>query len=140
MNPRYEQIINTSLPAFRANIRHHPEYRKGWAREVKNLLKSLNLGWISVTAPHYSMAMSIDINFKQSEPFQGSEHEQKHREIDEAERANSVWMGYVQYCPHCRQEHEAHEQLEKIILSAFPDLNDRGDPVTDYSDYCLSIS
>lgn len=134
---RYQQIINTPLPAFRGNIRNHPEYRKGWAREVKSLLKSLGLGWVSVTTPNYSMAESITIRFHQDT---WQQHEPLHMKLEAIERAkNGPYCGMTQVCPYCKQEREAHEKLEAIILAAFPDLNDRSDHQTDYFDYCLSI-
>ena len=138
MNAKYEQICNTPLPAFRANIRSLS--RKEWAKQVKSLLKSLGLGFVSVTAPSYSMASSIHIRFHQDEgPWEGGEHEKLHAEINQRERDGYEWLGYGNYCPHCKQQWQAHQRLEKIILAAFPDLDDRSDSQSDHFDSCLSI-
>ena len=138
LNPKYQQIIDTPLPAVRANIRDLT--RKEWAHEVKGLLKSLGLGWISVTAPSYSMASSISVRFHTPQAeWDGSQHQARHEKIDEQQRECMEWFGYGTYCPWCKQEWAAHHKLEEIILAAFPDLNDRSDTQSDYFDFCLSI-
>jgi len=138
MNELYQRIIDTPLPAFRANIRDRA--RKEWSKEVRKLLKSIGLGFVSVTTPSYSMASSIDIRFHQDEGFrEGSAHEAQHVQIDRSERGSNIWHGYGYYCPYCQQQWQAHQRLEKIILAAFPDLDDRSDSQSDYFDSCLSI-
>jgi hypothetical protein len=136
LNAKYQQIIDAPLPAFRANIRNLT--RKEWAQNVRSLFKSLGLGWVSVTAPNYSMASSIDIRFHTPDNFTGA-HEAKHAEIDELQRGAYEWLGYGHYCPWCKQQWEAHHRLEQIILAAFPDLNNRSDSMSDHFDFCLSI-
>lgn len=134
--PRYANILNAPLPSFRGNIRSAT--RKERAAKVRELFRSMGLKGISVTAPNYSMAQSIDIRFKVSDsPWHDSPHERKHRQIDEEDRVN--WNGYGTQCPWCHEEWEAHKKLETIILTAFPDLDNRSDSQTDYFDYCLSI-
>jgi hypothetical protein len=137
LNAKYQQIIETPLPAFHAKIRSLT--RKEWAHEVKNLFKSLGLGWVSVTAPSYSMASSIHIHFHTDEPWEHSAHKAKHKEIDELQRGAHEWFGYGTYCPWCKLEWAAHHKLEQIILAAFPDLDDRSDSQSDHFDSCLSI-
>lgn len=138
MNTLYEKIIDSPTPAFRGYIRNLT--RKEWAQNVKRLLKDIGLGFISVTAPSYSMASSIHIRFKQSDPgpWEGGEHQREHERIDREQRG-AKWTGYGTHCPHCNQEWQAHQRLERIILAAFPDLGDRSEYVSDHFDFCLSI-
>lgn len=139
MNPLYQQIIDTPSPAFRGNVRRL--YRKEWSKLVKRLLKDLGLGFVSVTAPNYSMAQSIDIRFHQVEtPAESTEHQRLHDEIDRAEIATGgLHVGFNRTCKHCHQRWAAHQALERIILAAYPDLDNRSDSQSDYFDYCLSI-
>lgn len=140
--PQYANILNAPLPSFRGNIRSAT--RKERAAMVRALFRDMGLKGISVTAPNYSMAQSIDIRFHvgESAPWLGrgdSPHERKHTQINEEQAELGEWRGYNKFCPWCHEEWEAHNKLEKIILAAFPDLDNRSDSQTDYFDYCLSI-
>ncbi len=144
MNTRYKQIIETPLPAFRGNIRQAGRKDQSW--QIKNLLKSLGLGWVSVTAPNYSMAHTVRIRYTQHEAWDGSEHLAEHKRLDAEDAAEYArtghfcHRGYNTTCKHCKQAREAHLRLEAIILAAYPDLGDRSDHQSDYFDYCLSIN
>jgi hypothetical protein len=138
LNLKYQQIIDTPIPAFIANIRHEP--RKVWAKQIKLLLRSLGLGFVSVTSPHGCSTVSVRFHDPQEyEHWEGSEHEKKHAEIDEQQRGARQWLGYGHYCPWCQQRWGAHQRLEAIILAAYPDLNDHSDLQSDYFDFCFSV-
>jgi len=102
--------------------------RKEWAAEIRNLLKRLGISHISVTAPNYSMAQSVNIRTPQFIPWEG-EHKELHDKI-----------GYSNACDICKRENAAKRKLEEIILAAFPDLEDRSNSQIDHFDYCLSIN
>ena len=140
MNAQLDQIINAPLPAFRGNIR--PLYRKEWAAQVRKLFRDMQLTGISVTAPSYSMAQSIDIRLPRDPYAENGPHDLKHQAIDRGVRFNSEqWNGYANNgCEYCRQEWQAHKRIKEIVLAAFPDLDDRSDSMSDHFDYCLSIN
>jgi len=123
------EIATLPLPPFRANIRHLD--RKERAAQVRALFKALKVTGISVTAPSYSMAQSIDIRLPALE-VSDEAHVKRHAEIDDLN--TYPWTGYGNNgCQHCKVRREAQVRIEQVILAAFPDLNDR-------YDYCLSIS
>lgn len=94
--------------------------RRARAQAIRALLKDLRIPAVSVTAPSYSMAQSIDIALPRvSHEHCGTEYRD---------------------CPRCQRRYVARERLEKLILAAYPDLNDRSDLMTDHFDYCLSIN
>lgn len=133
-----DQIERAPIPAVRhAAMRQRT--RKEWAGEVRNLFKDLGIKHVSVTAPNYSMASSIHIDTPRFFAWEG-DHEKRHAEIDHQERARGEWMGYGHYCEFCKRSQEAKRKLEKIILAAFPDLDDRSETQSDYFDFCLSIN
>lgn len=135
-NPLLQAILCAPLPAFQANIRH--QARKEWAAAVRRLFRDMGLSGISVTAPHYSMASSIDIRLPKFQ--QEGAHQARHAEIDRTERANSApWQGYNKSCQWCAEEKQAIEKIRSIVLAAFPDLDDRSDTQSDYFDCCLTI-
>ena len=131
MNTPHEQlqvIINAPLPKPTGQaMRHAP--LKEQSKAVRGLLKSMRLTGVSVTTPTYSMASSISISLP---------HERHdHREIDER---GGAYQPYGVTCPLCAHRIAAEKKIEKIILAAFPDLDDRSEYVSDYFDYCLSIN
>lgn len=103
------------------HMRRQP--RKTWAPAVRELLKGLGIRHVSVTTPSYSMASTISIRVP------GFSHDHDERSAATAYRT----------CPRCQRRHAAVARLERLILAAFPDLNDRSDMMTDHFDYCLSI-
>jgi hypothetical protein len=121
-NPLLQAILNTPIPRpRRADLRREP--RKVWAKAVRSLFKSLGLSGIGVRAPRYSQASSIDVTL----PGQVTHDLSPMRGHDFAT------------CPLCRQEHAAERHVERLIVGAFPDLDDRSEYGTDYFDNPLSI-
>ena len=136
-SPALQSIFDAPIPAVHnAQLRH--EDRKTWAAEVRRLLKELHVAGVSVTTPSYSQASTIHIRV----PSTGfdADHEAIHARIDEQERNSGSWLGYGHFCPLCKEHWEAHQLIEKIILAAFPDLDDRSDSQSDHFDDCLSVS
>lgn len=103
--------------------------RKEWAVAVRALFKDLGIPHVSVTAPVYSMAQSIRISIP-------STSHAYHRGYE----PNRYDPNSYRNCPRCSRRHAAENRLERLILAAYPDLNNRSDSMTDYFDYCLSIS
>ena len=121
-NPQLRAILDCPLPAIVSpSLRR--ESRKVWAAEVRKLLRSLGIKGVSVTAPNYSMASSIDIHIPAA-----AEHDR-----------GAAGHEYLS-CPTCGQHTRAEKKIRDIILAAFPDLNDRSESQSDYFDFCLSIN
>lgn len=135
----YSRIMNTPLPPVQiAHLREKP--RKEWAKAVRALLKSLDLkDGISVTTPGYSMAQSISVKIATPEGW-GELHTPVHEQKEQEEREKGApYMGMVHVCPFCQRRAEARQHLEEIILTAFPDLDDRSDTTCDYFDFCITV-
>lgn len=133
MEPK--ELLALPMPAFHANIRQ--ENLKTWAAKVRGLFKELNITGMSVTTPNHSMASSIDIRtgWEISDA-----HYLDHVEIEYKQRAvPGPFYGAGKFCPLCIERNAAEDHLEKIILAAFPDLDDRSDAMTDYFNYCFII-
>ena len=131
MNATFTAIMNSKTPKFHGNIRH--QSRKEWAIAVRRLLKELNIKGVSVTTLVYSMAQTIDITLPTIENANSIEHQKVH---DDLWRAGKLGFD----CPSCKERQDAKNRLEDIILTAFPDLDNRSDSRTDYFDYCLSFN
>lgn len=130
MNDQLQAIINTPAPKFHANIRH--QTRKEWAQAVRSLFKEIGIKGVSVTAPNYSQAQTIDIRLPEL-IVDNEQHQKLHDELWHTDRNNTD-------CPDCSQRWQAKQAIEKIILSAFPDLDNRSDNQSDYFNYCLSFN
>jgi hypothetical protein len=128
------QIENAKLPKT-VNAALRRRTRKEIAVEIRNLFKRMGIQHISVTTPNYSMAQAVDIRLPDTEPWEGA-HERRHAEIDAIQ---GVYVAYGDACDLCKRRAAARRKIEKIILAAFPDLDDRSDTQTDYFDYRLSI-
>lgn len=131
-NPTFQAVLNTKLPHVH-NSQLRQASRKEWAQAVRKLFKELGLTGISVTTPSYSMAQSIKISLPSVEGNNSDEHVKFH---DSLWREGRTGMD----CPKCHERWQARQHLENIILSAFPDLDNRSNTQTDYFDYCLSFS
>ena len=110
------------------DLRRRP--RKQWAAEVRGLLRWFRIEGVSVTTPRYSMASSIDISL----PDLPHEHGP---EVDKCIRNGEA---VTDLCDVCSLRSDARDAIERIVLGAFPDLDDRSDCVSDYFDFCFSVS
>jgi hypothetical protein len=124
LNPMLQAILDAPLPAFRrTGLRREPRTTR--AAAVRKLFRDMGLKGISVTAPNYSMAQSIDIKTPRNEPEPTVKDEH----------------GYDNYhSEYLAARNAALAKVEAIVVAAFPDLNDRSEYMTDYYDFCLSIS
>ena len=96
--------------------------RKEQAALARKLFRQLGLKGISVTAPNYSMAQSVDVRMPKREDYALDAYGMV-LEGDAARLANN----------------EARERLEAVLLSAFPNHEDRNDTQSDHFDYRWSI-
>lgn len=97
--------------------------RKEQARLARELFKKIGLKGISVTAPNYSMAQSVDVRPPQRNDYT----------VDS--------FGRIDYAndPAGKANREADNRLRSILLAAFPSHEDRSDSQSDYFDYCWSL-
>ncbi len=96
--------------------------RKQQAKLARQLFRGLGLKGISVTAPNYSMAQSVDVA-----PPTRCDYD-----LDQ-------FGTMVAGCEAARANTDARQRLSAILLSAFPNHEDRSEPMTDYFDYRWSI-
>jgi hypothetical protein len=136
MNEQLEKIIKAPLPTTTRNIRDLD--RKEQAKIVRQLFKSLGFTGVSVTTPTYSMASSINISLPR-QPWEG-EHEPEHNRLQAIEYSKPSYNGMVQVCPWCKESWLADKQIRAIILAAFPDMDNRSDTQSDYSDFAFTIN
>ena len=122
MTQELQKIIDTPTPSV-VNPSLRKKRRKAWASEIRRLLKRLGVKNVSVRTPNYSMASSVAITLPPAE-----DHDRSSNGHDFAT------------CPLCQQRNQAREAIERVILGAFPDLNDRSEYVSDSFDFCLSVS
>ena len=119
----YDQLLTTKLPGI-VTVGLRKATRKERAKAVRNLFKSLGIKGISVTAPNYSMAQSIDITIPH-DSCDNAIHDDPSKSFRD--------------CAECNRRWQAKERIEPIILAAYPDLDNRSDSQSDHFDYCLSI-
>lgn len=106
--------------------------RKEWAQAVRSLLKEVGIKGVSVTAPNYSMASSIDIILPRYDY-------ERHQCYITKNDPTIEYRTAVAMCKQCQRKQAASKRLNEIILLAFPDLNDRSEYQSDYFDFCFTI-
>jgi hypothetical protein len=99
--------------------------RKDQAKLARELFRKLGLKGISVTAPNYSMASTVDVSLPKrcDHDMEIVERDGNHGR-DPAHQANCA----------------AGRRIEAILLAAFPQHDDRSDYGADYSDRCWSVN
>lgn len=117
---RLAQIDISAVPVMSLD-RHQP--RKEQARQCRELFRRLGLKGISVTAPNYSMAQSVDVRLPGREDYVFGVGGMVQAN-DPARNANS----------------EAQQRIRAILLAAFPKHDDRSDAQSDHFDYRWSVS
>lgn len=112
----------TEIPVM-SNDRHIG--RKAQAKLARQLFAKLGLKKISVTAPNYSMAQSVDVSLPTRRDYGYDENEMDLdvRRADPARKSNF----------------QATERIQSILLAAFPNHEDRSDVQSDHFDYCWSV-
>lgn len=98
--------------------------RKELAKLTRQLFSRLGLRGISVRAPNYSMAQSIDITLPGRRDF-----------------VTDQWGMAVDWAndPAAMANREAERKVHAIMARAFPNHDNRSDSQTDYFDYKYSI-
>ena len=120
LHARLAEIDLAAVPVV-CTDRHIP--RKEQAALARKLFKSLGLRGISVTAPRYSMASSVDVSMPKREDYTRDDHGQIDFATDPAAQANG----------------EARHKVSAILDTAFPNHVDRSDGQSDHFDYRWSI-
>lgn len=130
------QIFSVNLDNIPVMTRDRFIPRKEQAKLARELFKRLGIKGVSVTAPNYSMAQSVDVKVPTFllEPndfiFEGINHE------------NLCFSDMPDRVP-AKMKHlanwNAKNRIEEILLKAFPNHNDRSDLQSDYFDYKWSI-
>lgn len=115
--------------------------RKDQAALTRKLFRELGLSGISVTAPSYSMAHSVDVKLPRFHGHQRDKWPHDHAaccglgghppaaEHDEADR-----------CPACRDDAALSLAVEEVLARAFPNHDDRSESQSDYFDFKWSMT
>lgn len=127
----YQSIIRANLPTANRTVTRQSHDRKAWAAAVRAMLRNLGIKAVSVTAPSYSQAHSIDIRLPRY-----------------AEAAHTCFDSYTtKYAPiderHCRActlQSQAQSKMHAIMHVGFPQLDNRSDSQTDYFDFCWTVN
>ena len=122
LHARLPQIDITEIPVMTME-RHIP--RKQQAALARELFRRLGLKGISVTAPNYSMAQTVDVHQPRRRDYVLDGHGMvKDYATDPAAQANEA----------------ARTRLEAILLAAFPQHDNRSDRMTDHFDSKWSLA
>lgn len=120
----HEALARVDILAVPVMSRDRHISRKEQAKLARELFKRLGLCGISVTAPNYSMAQSVDVKPPRRRDYKLDDNGQvENYLLDPAGKANQV----------------ARQRLDAVLLAAFPRHEDRSDTQSDYFDYCWSI-
>jgi hypothetical protein len=137
--PLYDKIGRASMDAVPIMTTDRRIPRKEQAALARKLFKLLGFKGISVTAPRYAMAHSVDVYI----PDQG-QHDLTTWPHDHSKCCGAGNLGASQHdqatrCPACRAREAATRKIEAILAKAFPNHNDRSRTEEDYFDFCWSI-
>jgi hypothetical protein len=129
---RLEQIDIATVPVH-ALQRSAP--RTVQAAAARSLFRSLGLRGISVTAPRYSMAHSVDVRI----PRESDAHDQDRWPHDHSACCPDGEHTEENRCRVCARESWVRQRIEAILDLAFPNHRDRSDSQSDHFDFCWSI-
>lgn len=120
----HEKLATIDITTIPVLSRDRSIPRKEQAALARSLFKSLGLRGISVTAPNYSMARSVDIRLpKRNDYVLNTDGTVLDYATDPAAQANV----------------NAEKRLGAILLAAFPRHDDRSDTQSDHFDYRWSL-
>lgn len=93
--------------------------RKDLAKLARGVFAKLGVKGISITAPNYSMAQSVDVRVPRllTDSIEDS----------------------AEYVLTRKDNNETVRKVEAILLAAFPNTDNRSDSMTDYFDYRWSV-
>jgi hypothetical protein len=116
----YKSILAAKVPTKVVNEKERGKPLKEIAKDIRALFSSLKIKGVSVTAPTYSMASSVEIILPKIELTDAQAWDRG----DETPMLAAL-----------RQRYNAVAgKIGEIVLAAFPDLDDRSDARSDYSD------
>lgn len=126
------EAVDLSVVASTGLDRHEP--RKVQAAAARKLFRELGIRGISVTAPNYSMAQSVDVRIPK--PADSEHHGDKwpHGNSFELSRSEAT------RCPACARRSRIRDKVEGILARAFPNHDNRSDSQSDHFDFCWSIN
>lgn len=126
-----KQVAAVDLAAVPVMSKDRCIPRKEQAKLARELFKSLGIKGISVTTPNCSMAQSVDVRLPRIDSDDPVHDHSAHPHN---------WKATAdERCPVCEARRNASEKVEKILLAAFPNHDNRSDSMTDYFDYCWSV-
>jgi len=99
--------------------------RKEQAALARKLLSKLGIKGVSITAPNYSMAQSVNVQMPRRTDY-----------LDD----RLLMADLLLRCPARTANTEARSKLLQILGAAFPNHDDRSDSQSDYFDYCWSVN
>lgn len=123
----YRVVEATPTPASKGVPMRH-QTRKEIARAIRALFKEVGIKGVSVTAPSYALAQAVHIRMPRPKVYHDC-------------TAGRMALGPERQrdCEFCRLHWAADKGIERIILGAYPDLDNRSDAMIDWFDYKLSI-
>ena len=108
--------------------------RKQQAALARQLLKQLGVKGVSITAPNYSMAQSVDVRLPdEPRPSMAGFEQYEHSTYSDMPDNVPIKAAFL-------RKRAAEKALEAILASAFPNHDSRSDTQTDYFDYCWSVN
>jgi len=125
-NPFFSALADVNLDKVESTGMDRCTPRKVQAATLRKLLRKLGVKGVSVTAPNYSMAQSVDVRMPLLDVpvIKTDDDPWGRRDVDSVEaNANAA----------------ANEKFRAILAKAFPNHDDRSDSMTDYFDYCWSF-
>ena len=129
-----QNVQLAAIPVYRLD-RCAP--RTEQARQARELFRRLGVRGVSVTAPGYSQAHSVNVRL----PRPGDDEHDPTRWPYDHSRCCGQQAGHEEStrCPACAQEDATRRKVEAILYAAFPNHRDRSEVQTDYFDFCWSI-
>ena len=132
-----EQIFSVNLEKVPVMTRDRFIPRKEQARLCRELFKRLGIKGVSVTAPNYSMAQSVDVSLP---GYMGDDSEYVFDGINYRGQCFSDMPDQVPAKIRNRTHWNAAKKVDEILLRAFPAHDDRSDLQSDYFNYKWSVS
>jgi len=133
-----EQIMAVNLDRVPVVCRERYIPRKEQAKLCRELLKRLGVKGVSVTAPNYSMAQSVDVDIDKNGMIQLDAF--IFNGVDYRDQCFSDMPEDVPAKRINQSKYNARIKLEAILALAFPNHDDRSDTQSDYFDYKWSVS
>lgn len=129
----YRQIEAVNLDAVTVASNNRSIPRKEQAALTRALFKRLGIKGISVTAPNYSMASSVDVRLPRA-PRPSMAGFEQYENVTYSDMPNDCPVKVAML-----ERSSAARKVAAILSRAFPNHDDRSDYQTDYFDSCWSV-